>query len=244
MDWSGRNSVRASLDHVSLWLLMPFVQNDFWKHQNSPVLLNMPPCTSAQGRVLRGATRQMAAWRMGTQRPDCLSWSFLADTALHLSSWRSLLCLRTRNLRLATGPLTVEMRAVMSREVKELVQGWHSKSVKLRLTFLLGLRPGFFLRSCCGLTSWRDGCFSSPLSYPRQLYQWILSTVSWHSSVQRKPTLWCNGFHLSCCLEECSTCMSVLSFELLWRRVSWLLGLSRQNLLSGPKRFFASLAVK
>lgn len=119
------------------------------------------------------------------------------------------------------------MRAVKSGEVNSLVQGRHSKSGKLRLAFLLGLRPVFFLRSCCGLTLWREGCFSSLLSYTPQLYQWILSTVPWHSSVQRKPTLWCNGFHFFCCLEECATRMSVLSFKLLCRKVSWLLEAGR-----------------
>ena len=57
MELAMKGSVRASLDHVSVWLLMPSVQNDFSKHQNSLVLprdLSLTLHCSAQGTSAQG----------------------------------------------------------------------------------------------------------------------------------------------------------------------------------------------
>lgn len=104
-------------DHVSAWLLMPFVKNYFPKYQDSQVLLSTlsPSCTYWLREAFcmdppgRGTT-----WGMGTLRSDCLSSPFLIHTALHLSSQTSL----SRNLTLVTRPITIEMKEVKSSEGK------------------------------------------------------------------------------------------------------------------------------
>lgn len=118
MELAKKRSVRASSDGVSVWLLMPSVQNDFSKHQNSLVLPSTfrSPCT--------GPHRERPAWihkadgQKGIPAACCCPESFLADTGLCLSSQRSLSYFRIGNFSLAARAITVEMRDVKSREVK------------------------------------------------------------------------------------------------------------------------------
>lgn len=139
MELAKKRNVRASSDRVSVWLLMPSVQNDISKHQNSLVLPSTfrSPCTGPHGE--RPAWIHKADGQKGIPAACCCPGSCSE------SSQRSLSYFRIGTFSLAAGATTVEMRDVRSREVKWLVQGQHSKSVTLRLAFLLGLGPVFFL---------------------------------------------------------------------------------------------------
>lgn len=72
-DWSRKSSVRATWAHILIWLLMPFVQNDFSKYQNPLFLpITLPtPCTSQpRGAFFMCPPGRWATRGMGTPRSD------------------------------------------------------------------------------------------------------------------------------------------------------------------------------